>query len=49
VINRVVGKLEQRPSVDEPKQRWRASKVKIDEPIRSRDDMKWIIAYVDQG
>ena len=32
-----------------PKQRWRESKVKIDEPIRSRDDMKWIISFVDQG
>jgi hypothetical protein len=25
----------------------RASEIKIDEPIRSRDDMKWIISFSD--
>jgi hypothetical protein len=25
----------------------RASEVKIDKPIRSRDDMKWIISFID--
>jgi hypothetical protein len=33
-------------SADGPKQRWRTSKVKIDEPIWSCDDMKWIISFV---
>ena len=28
------------------RQRWKASEVKIDEPIRSHDDMKWIISFV---
>jgi hypothetical protein len=36
-----------RLGADEPTQRWRASEVKIDEPIRSRDDMKWIISFGD--
>ena len=27
-------------------QRWKASEVKIDEPTRSRDDMKWTISFV---
>ena len=26
-----------------------ASEVKIDEPTRSHDDIKWIISFVDQG
>jgi len=30
---------------DGPRQRWRASKVKIDGPKRSCDDMKWIISF----
>jgi hypothetical protein len=34
---------------DGPRQRWKASEVKIDEPIWSCDDMKWIISFVDQG
>jgi hypothetical protein len=45
-INRVVGKLEQRLGADRLRQRWRASEVKIDVPIRSHDDMKWIISFV---
>jgi hypothetical protein len=36
-----------RLDADRPRQRWRASEVKIDEPIRSRDDMKWIISFGD--
>ena len=28
-----------------PTQLWRASDVNIDEPIRLRDDMKWIISF----
>jgi len=34
-----------RLSADGPRQWWRASEVKIDEPMRSRDDMKWIISF----
>ena len=49
VINHVVGKLEQRLGADGLRQRCRASEVKIDEPIGSHDDMKWIILFVDQG
>jgi hypothetical protein len=33
-----------RLDADGPKQRWRASEVKIDEPIRWCDDKKWIIS-----
>jgi hypothetical protein len=36
-----------RLGADGPMQWWRASEVKIDEPIRSRDDMKWIISFGD--
>jgi hypothetical protein len=36
-----------RLDVDGLRQRWRASEVKINEPIRSRDDMKWIISFGD--
>ena len=32
---------------DGPRQWWRASEVKIDEPIWSYDDMKWIISFDD--
>jgi hypothetical protein len=44
------GMLKQWLGTNGPRQRWRASEVKIDEPIRSRDDMKWIISsFVDRG
>jgi hypothetical protein len=36
-----------RLDADGPTQQWRASEVKIDEPIWSRDDMKWIISFGD--
>jgi len=36
-----------RLGADGPRQQWRASEVKIDEPIPSRDDMKWIISFGD--
>ena len=45
-INHVTGKLEQRLGTDGPRQWWNPSEVKIDEPIRSCDDMKWIISFV---
>ena len=48
-MDHVVVKLEQRLGTDGPMQWWRASEVKIDEPIRSHDDMKWLISFVDQG
>ena len=38
-----------RLGIDGWRQRWKASEVKIDEPTRSHDDMKWIISFVDQG
>ena len=38
-----------RLGADGSRQRWRASEVKIDEPIRSHDDMKWITSFVDRG
>ena len=34
-----------RLGTDGPRQRWRASKVKIDRPKRSCDDMEWIISF----
>ena len=40
-------KLEQRLGVDGQGQWWRASKVVIDEPIRSRDDIKRVISFGD--
>jgi hypothetical protein len=40
------GQVEWWLGTDGPKQWWRASEVKIDEPIQSRDDMKWIISFV---
>ena len=35
-----------RLGTDGPMWRWRASKVKIDEPKRSCDDMEWIISFM---
>ena len=40
------GQVEWWLGTDGPNQRWRASEVKIDEPIRSHDDMKWITSFV---
>ena len=40
----MVEKFEQGLGADGPWQWSRASKVAIDEPIRSHDDMKWIIS-----
>ena len=42
----VKGKIEWWLSADGPRQWWRASEVKIDEPIWSCDDMKWIISLL---
>ena len=40
------GQVEWWLGVDGPRQWWRASEVKIDEPIWSCDDMKWIISLL---
>jgi hypothetical protein len=45
----VAGKLEQRLGTDGPRQRWRATEVKIDEPIRPHNNIKWIISFIDRG
>ena len=36
-----------RLGADGRRQRWKASEVKIDEPIWSHDDMRWIISFGD--
>ena len=38
-----------RLGTDGRRQRWKVSEVKIDEPTRSHDDIKWIISFADQG
>jgi hypothetical protein len=43
----VTVKLEQDLAPMDRRNGERASEVKIDEPKRSRDDMKWIISFVD--